>query len=366
MIKFIKGNIFESKAHTLVNTVNCVGVMGRGLAKEFKIRFPKMAKEYFKACKRGELRSGRPFLYEDLMNNVLCFPTKDNWKGPSKYEFIEAGLKTVAENYERWGLRSIAFPPLGCGLGGLDWQRVKSLIVKYLGKLPIEIEVYEPLDDPSVRMAPKGQPKVMGRVKLTPTLVYIGEIIRLATDRLPKEIPLGRLLLQKLAFFAQVAGVPIKLKFDRYKYGPYDHNLQHVVDRLEGLYIRDYSVTFKRADLRMLDEKEWESSIKPFENELSPAMREKIISAIDLVSKHSSLEETELFSTVLFAWCAVVSSGEVGTADEIYDFIQSWKPNKFKKERIVEVNKQLNGNGWFCFECNKPPENASLEKAVFA
>src|SRR3989338_8817293 len=145
MIKFIQGDIFESKSQTLVATVNCVGVMGKGLAKEFKERFPEMFKEYARVCKRGELQQGKLFVYDELEKKVVCFPTKDNWKGPSKYEFIEAGLKTLHENYKAWGITSIAIPPLGSGLGGLDWKKVKELIIRYLQDLPVDIEIYEPL-----------------------------------------------------------------------------------------------------------------------------------------------------------------------------------------------------------------------------
>ena len=363
MIRFIKGNIFDSNAKTLVNTVNCVGIMGKGLAKEFKLRFPSMYKEYVNACRRGELRSGRPFIYRDLVKNVLCFPTKDNWKGPSKYEFIEAGLKAIAENYEKWGLESLAVPPLGTGLGGLDWKRVKELVIKYLGHLPIDIEVYEPVGDPSVRVAPKHQRRINGSVKLTLTLVYVGELIRLARKMLPSNVVLGRLLIQKLAFFAQVAGVPMKLKFSGYEYGPFDYNLKHVIDRLEGLYIRDESTTWKRSNIHMLDEQEWVVQTQPYAKEMEEA-HGKFLAAVDLISEHNALEETELLSTVLFAWCANVASGNLGTGEEIVDFVQEWKPNKFPSNRIQESLQQLERIGWLCFECNKPPASEPTEKFV--
>jgi O-acetyl-ADP-ribose deacetylase (regulator of RNase III)/uncharacterized protein YwgA len=353
MIKSVQGNIFESKAHTLVNTVNCVGIMGKGLAKEFKLNFPDMAKEYIKACKRNEVRSGKPFLYKELTRNILCFPTKDNWKGPSKYEFIEAGLKAIAENYEKWDIRSIAIPPLGCGQGGLNWRIVKNLIIKYLQPLPIDVEIYEPLGAPDLRVAPKRQKQIHGKVNLTESLVYVGEIIRLARKHLPPEMQLGRLLIQKLAFFSQVAGVPINLRFKGYKYGPFDYNLKHVIDRLEGLYIRDISVSLQRSDIRMLDEQEWLYAIHDFENGL-PEIRRKILAAIEIIKEHSNLEETELLSTVLFAWCALLASGSIGSQEEVIEFIDSWKPKKFYKEKIIDAFEQLNRIGWLCFECNKP------------
>ena len=115
MMRFTRGNLFDSGAQTLVNTVNCVGVMGKGIAKEFRDRWPEMFKDYFAACRRHELRAGRPHLWRSGDRLILNFPTKDNWKEPSKYEFIEAGLKAIRDRYQEWGISSMAFPPLGCG-----------------------------------------------------------------------------------------------------------------------------------------------------------------------------------------------------------------------------------------------------------
>lgn len=148
MILYLKGDLFRSKARTLVNPVNCKGVMGKGLALEFRRRWPKMCLEYQGHCKTGDLRVGRPMLLSgDDEKLILCFPTKDHWQDPSTYEIVEAGLKGLREN---WGehrgaeFRSMAFPALGCGLGGLEWPKVRPLFEKYLSNWPIDIEVYEP------------------------------------------------------------------------------------------------------------------------------------------------------------------------------------------------------------------------------
>ena len=144
MITLKHGDIFSSKAQAIVAPVNCVGVMGKGLAEEFRRRFPKMNQAYVRDCKNGELRIGRPLLYRDSERIIICFPTKDDWRKPSQNEFIEAGLKTFVAKYKEWGIESIAFPALGCGLGGLNWESVRSLMMKYFCDLPIEIDVYEP------------------------------------------------------------------------------------------------------------------------------------------------------------------------------------------------------------------------------
>lgn len=145
MIIFKQGNIFDSKCETLVNPINCVGVMGKGLALAFKNKFPKMYEVYRKDCALNKIKVGKVYPYYEGGNiRVLNFPTKNHRKLKSKVEYIEKGLEFFVNNYEKYGIKSIAFPLLGCGNGGLDWIKVKSLMVAYLEKLPINIEIYFP------------------------------------------------------------------------------------------------------------------------------------------------------------------------------------------------------------------------------
>ena len=144
MIRYVQGDLLGSTAQTLVNPVNCRGVMGKGLAKAFKERWPEMFRQYQEACKKGEVRPGSPLLFRDDDRQILSVPTKDDWKMPSTYEMVEAGLKAIRDHYREWGITSIAMPALGCGLGGLEWSKVRPLIETHLGDLPIGIEVYEP------------------------------------------------------------------------------------------------------------------------------------------------------------------------------------------------------------------------------
>ena len=146
MVKEVIGNLFESRAETLVNPVNCVGVMGKGLALEFRRRFPEMFKEYVARCARKEVRLGEPYLYCDASGaRILNFPTKDHWRSPSRLADIERGLDHFAKYYAEWGLKSVAFPQLGCGNGGLRWEEVGPLIFLKLRPLNIEVEVYLPM-----------------------------------------------------------------------------------------------------------------------------------------------------------------------------------------------------------------------------
>lgn len=144
MIRYVRGNLFDSGAQTLVNPVNCRGVMGKGLAKVFKDRWPEMFRQYQEACKKAELRIGFPLLFKAEDRQILSVPTKDDWKKPSTLEMVEAGLRGIRERYRDWAITSIAMPALGCGLGGLEWSKVRPLIETHLADLPIGIEVYEP------------------------------------------------------------------------------------------------------------------------------------------------------------------------------------------------------------------------------
>lgn len=157
MIELRKGNLFDSKCQTLVNTVNCVGIMGKGIALQFKTKYPHMFTVYKDACKKGLLKNGGdlwlfhlgqflPFGDFVFTNypKILCFATKEDWRNPSKLEWIETGLKNFVKDYENLKITSIAFPKLGCNNGGLNWENeVKPLMIKYLSDLPIKVEIYE-------------------------------------------------------------------------------------------------------------------------------------------------------------------------------------------------------------------------------
>ena len=144
-IKQINGNIFNSKCQTIVNTVNCVGVMGKGIALVHKLRYPKMYEEYKQHCKNKLIKTGSLWLYNKQENSpwILSFPTKFHWKYPSKIEWVEQGLQKFVDTYEKRGITSIAFPLLGTHNGGLDINKVRKLMIEYLGKCKIDIEIYD-------------------------------------------------------------------------------------------------------------------------------------------------------------------------------------------------------------------------------
>ncbi len=142
MITYLKGDIFNSPAKVLVNAVNTVGVMGKGVALEFKKRYPEMFSKYQKMCANHSFSTGKLYLWKGQDKWVLLFPTKQHWRNPSKIEYIEAGLQKFVDHWQRLGIDSIAFPRLGCGNGNLDWDVVRPVMEKYLKPLPIQVYIY--------------------------------------------------------------------------------------------------------------------------------------------------------------------------------------------------------------------------------
>src|SRR3990170_5247050 len=155
MITVRIGDIFESNAQTLVNTVNCVGIMGKGIALEFRKRFPDMFEDYARRCKEGRVKLGEPFLYRRLTTPwILNFPTKDHWRSVSRLEDIIAGLRHLQTHYREWGITSLAVPPLGCGHGQLEWRVVGPTLYRHLKQLALPVELYAPYGTPDEQLQP--------------------------------------------------------------------------------------------------------------------------------------------------------------------------------------------------------------------
>jgi O-acetyl-ADP-ribose deacetylase (regulator of RNase III) len=152
-IVYKQGDLLESKMQTLTNAVNTVGIMSKGIAKEFKKKYPEMFQDYYLKCKNGLIRVGEPYVWIPKLVNgkwILNFPTKEHWRGKSKIEWVEQGLFSLQKNYGFWGIQSLAVPALGAGLGGLNWQDVKRLLENYLGKISIPVEIYEPVSQKNI------------------------------------------------------------------------------------------------------------------------------------------------------------------------------------------------------------------------
>ena len=237
MISLVRGNILKSTAEALVNTVNAVGVMGKGIALQFKKAFPENFTAYEAACKKGQVRVGAMFITETGMLHgprfIVNFPTKRHWKGKSRLEDIEAGLRALVQDVRRLGIRSIAIPPLGCGLGGLPWPEVKTRIEAAFSALPnVEVFIYEPRGAPPPEDMPNRTPKpdmTTGRA------AFLGVLGRYA--RMLFEPVVTVLEAQKLSYFLQAAGEPLHLRFVKWHYGPYADNLRHVLSALDTHYL---------------------------------------------------------------------------------------------------------------------------------
>ncbi|MGH8900658.1 MAG: type II toxin-antitoxin system antitoxin DNA ADP-ribosyl glycohydrolase DarG [Egibacteraceae bacterium] len=230
-----KGDLFSSDAQALVNTVNTVGVMGKGIALEFKRRFPKMFADYRRRCAAGQVQLGEPYLWRNPNGpSVVNFPTKDHWRSVSKLVDIERGLVYLAEQVTAWGVTSLAVPPLGTGNGRLDWAAVGPTLYRHLDRLPVPVVLYAPSEVPDEQATTEflvGQPHPVETGLLGPGAIVIAEIVR----RLHQQRhawPVGRIRLQKLAYFATAVGVPTGLEFTEGSYGPFAHALTPLLGQL--------------------------------------------------------------------------------------------------------------------------------------
>jgi O-acetyl-ADP-ribose deacetylase (regulator of RNase III) len=239
MIKYIQGNLLDAEAEALVNTVNELGVMGKGIALMFREAFPANTKAYQEACKQGKVQVGRMLVTETnaLVGPrwIINFPTKKDWKHPSKLAWVHDGLKDLVRVIRERQIKSIALPPLGCGNGGLEWVQVRKEIEAAFADLDdVEVIVFEPT------AAYQNAPKRQGVEELTPARAFIAELVRRYSIL---GIDCTNLEVQKLAWFLhrklQEMGCPniLKLHFSANKYGPYADELRHLLDALDGSYL---------------------------------------------------------------------------------------------------------------------------------
>ena len=242
MLQYKMGNILAEETDALVNTVNCVGVMGRGIALQFKNAFPDNFKAYAQACKRQEVQPGHLFVFDTsrLTNPryIINFPTKRHWRGKSRMEDIEAGLQALREVIRDKKIRSLAVPPLGSGLGGLNWNEVRLRIEEALGDFDdVRIVILQPGGAPAVARTAKGQSApgmTAGRA------VLVGLMDRYLRGLLDPFVSL--LEVHKLMYFMKVSGEPAvkRLRIVKWLYGPYAENLTHVLREVEGHFITGY------------------------------------------------------------------------------------------------------------------------------
>ena len=343
MVKVLFGNILDSKAQTIVNTVNCVGIMGKGIALEFKEQFPDMFNDYVERCNRNEVRLGKPYLFKRLTPPwILNFPTKGHWRSVSRIEDIVKGLRHLLQHYKEWGITSLAVPPLGCGQGQLEWKIVGPTLYRYLNQLDIPVELYAPHGTPHEELQPefldqeidiKPVDPELGPERVKPAWVALVEILS-RLEQEPYHWPVGRTTFQKIAYIATQEGLPTGLHYQKSSFGPFSPELKGVITRLvnngligEEQLGRMFAVkvgpTFEDARKAYLsDLAKWESIIEK---------------TADLFMRMQT-KQSEVVATVLFAANTLVKrKKEQPSETEVLTEVMQWKQRRRPKLDDKEV-----------------------------
>lgn len=342
MIEWKKGNLLEADVEALVNTVNTVGVMGKGLALQFRQAFPENYKIYQKACKQNKVQMGRMFVVptDNLVNPryIINFPTKKHWKGNSHIEDIKDGLDDLVKVVDELKIKSIAVPPLGCGYGGLSWDAVMPLIQQAFSSLDqVRVFVFTPDYSP----IPEDMQVATQKPNLT---IGRAAIIQLISRYALPGYLLTHLEIQKLAYFLQSAGEPLKLNFTKQQYGPYAENLNFVLQRLEGHYIRGYGDRTGAANIHLMPGADEAANVY-LENYSDSCERLKRV--IDLIEGFESPYGMELLATV--HWLAQENPLVKEDYQVAVDGFKNWNERKrqhFRPEHIQIAWQRLLEQQW--------------------
>jgi O-acetyl-ADP-ribose deacetylase (regulator of RNase III) len=343
MVEIAHGNLLRADAEALVNTVNCVGYMGRGIALQFRKAFPENFAEYQKACRVGLVQPGKMFVFETgsmlTPRHIINFPTKRHWRGKSRYEDIEAGLKALVSEVKKRGIRSIALPPLGCGLGGLDWGRVRPIIENAFADMPdVRVLLFEPAGAPEAKTMPVGTT----RPKMT---VARASFIRLMDQYAELAYRLTLLEIQKLAYFLQEAGEPLRLKYEAGIYGPYAANLNKVLEILEGHFIRGYGDNQQPdVEIELLPGAS-DAATEYLQNH--PELQDRLVRVSRLIAGFETPYGMELLSSV--HWLATHGDSPAKDATSASRLLAEWnerKRNMFKAPHVHVAWQRLAEEGW--------------------
>ena len=356
MITVYIGDIFESKAQTLVNTVNCVGIMGKGIALEFKTRFPDMYDDYVERCRDRKVKLGEPYLYKRLTPPwILNFPTKDHWRSVSRLEDIVAGLRYLQAHYRQWGITSLAVPPLGCGQGQLEWRIVGPTLYRHLKRLDIPVDLFAPFGTPHEELKPaflddagesQTAPSRQGTsYRVAPAWVALVEILH-ELENEPYHRPVGRTTFQKIAYFATESGVPTGLHYRRGSFGPYAADVKRQVTALvnnglirEERLGRMFAVRVGRT---------FEDARRAYANQLD-TWRDTLAKIVDLFMRMDT-PHAEIAATVHFAAKELRQHGK-GETDEvdILREVMQWKQRRrppLEEKKVALTIRNLNMLSW--------------------
>lgn len=356
MVRVVTGDILRSRAQTLVNTVNCVGVMGKGIALAFKKEFPDMYEDYVRRCKAGEVTLGRPYLYKRLILPwVLNFPTKDDWRSVARLQDIVRGLEYVERHYKHWGITSLAVPPLGCGQGQLEWRVVGPTLYRYLSHLEIPVELYAPFGTPHEELQLEyleAQPmdsEALSRApesKIPPAWVALVEILH-RIEKEPYHWPIGRTTFQKLVYFATYEGIPTGLEYRQASYGPFAPALKRLVTQLvnNGL-IREER---RGRMLAVTVGPTFQDARRAFQTELD-RWNEVIEKLSDLFLRMPTTTRAELAATVHYAAMLLAERTKHKPSErDVLAEVMTWKRRRrppLNEQHVAEVIRTLTMIGW--------------------
>jgi len=373
-IRVVQGDLFESEAQTLVNTVNTVGVMGKGIALGFKKRFPQMYVDYAARCERGEVKLGTPYIWKALTPPwIINFPTKGHWRAQSRLADIERGLAYLRAHIKDWGVESLAVPPLGCGEGGLEWRIAGPVLYEHLRDFGIPVVVYAPFQAPHEQLEPEflqgppdGDHEPTARApesRVPSAAVALVEIIdRLSANRF--QAPVGRVFFQKLAYFATRRGVPTELEFHRGSYGPFADGLKAMTSKLVNNGLLQEVPSGRMIVMR--PGRSYDQGRRAFESELAQ-WSDAIDDLVDLSSRMRT-RQAEVAATVHFVAneLAERGPGEPVLEMDVFNAVQEWKARRdppFRPEEIASAVRNLALLGWLDLELSPELE---VEDAVFA
>ncbi len=342
MIRVLRGNFIDEDVDAVINTVNCVGVMGKGIALQSKKAFPDNFDAYTKACHNGEIKPGHMFVFETKRmlgpKYIINFPTKRHWKDRSRYDDIAAGLPDLATMIRKLGIKSIAIPPLGCGLGGLDWKQVQPMITEALaGLTEVDVRLFEPTGAPNAN----DMPVATKHPRMT---IARALLIKLMEQYHRNNYRLTLLEIQKLAYFLQESGQELRLNYVKLTYGPYAHNLNKVLEVLEGHYIRGYGDNQKPdVEIELL-----QGAIDDANRLLGdhPEVINRLHRVVALVDGFETPYGMELLASV--HWVTVHDKSVRNTNDAILQ-VHEWNERKarlLKPQHIRIAWQRLYSEGW--------------------
>lgn len=343
MIEFIHGNILDDDVEALVNTVNTKGVMGKGIALQFKQAFPGNYGAYQRACKRDEVKIGQMFTFRTKrLGNpswIINFPTKKHWRNPSKIEYIRQGMSALITVLKSHNIRSVAIPPLGVGSGGLEWIDVRPVIEGALRQVPdVRVLIHEPIGAPApatMPIATKPPRMTSARAALIGVLSrYISPGYRLAMVEI-----------QKLAYFLQISGEPLKLSFSKGTYGPYSETINHVLQNIEGHFIRGYGDRSQSSPIKLIDTAITQANLVLQKNQ---ATKDRIRRIEQLIEGFETPYGLELLASV--HWVAHADNSMARESPEIaVTLVHNWNKRKaqtFDDEHIRRAWRRLKDQRW--------------------